>query len=89
MTKDILYKEIIERMNEFQSKINYKTLGSEILLLALMSIEDSMTSLILHELNVTEEIILNIINSSYYIRDEHMFTYTLKFNTKGDQNHVT
>lgn len=78
MTKDLLYKEIIERMNEFQSKINYKTLGSEILLLALMSIEDSMTSLILHELNVTEEIILNIINSSYYIRDEHMFTYTLK-----------
>ena len=78
MINDLLYKEIIERMNEYQSKIKYKTLGSEILLLALMSIEDSMTSLILQELNVTEEVILDIINNSYYIRDEHMYTYTLK-----------
>ena len=35
MINDLLYKEIIERMNEYQSKIKYKTLGSEILLLAL------------------------------------------------------
>ena len=65
MINSLLYKEVIERMNDYQSKIKYKTLGSEILLLALMSIEDSMTSLILQELNVTEEIILDIINNSY------------------------
>ena len=78
MINSLLYKEVIERMNDYQSKIKYKTLGSEILLLALMSIEDSMTSLILQELNVTEEIILDIINNSYYIREDHMYTYTLK-----------
>ena len=78
MKNDLLYKEIIERMNEYRSKINYYTLGSEILLLALMSIEDSMTNLILKELNVTEDILLNIINESYFIRDENNYTYTLK-----------
>lgn len=78
MFNDLLYKEILERMNEYRSKIKYHTLGTEILLLALMSIEDSMTNLILKELNVTEEVILNIINDSYYIRDELPFTYTLK-----------
>ena len=44
MLNDLLYKEIIERMKEFQSKLNYKTLGTEVLLLSLMSIEDSMTN---------------------------------------------
>jgi len=78
MTNDILYKEITERMKEYQSKVAYYTLGTEILLLALMSIEDSMTNLILKELNVTEELILSIIDESYYIRDENLYTYTLQ-----------
>ena len=50
MVNNLLYKEIIERMNEYQDKVEYDTLGTEILLLALMSIEDSMTNLILKEL---------------------------------------
>lgn len=78
MKNDLLYKEIIERMQSYQSKIKYKTLGTEILLLALMSIEDSMTNLILKELNITEDMILTIINNSYYIRDEGLYTYTLQ-----------
>ncbi len=78
MTNDLLYKEIIERMNEYRTKVNYKTLGTEILLLALMSIEDSMTNLILKELGVDEQIILNIIKEYYFIRDETSYTYTLK-----------
>ena len=78
MKNDLLYKEIIGRMQSYQSKIKYKTLGTEILLLALMSIEDSMTNLILKELNITEDMILTIINNSYYIRDEGLYTYTLQ-----------
>ena len=53
MVNNLLYKEIIERMNEYQDKVEYDTLGTEILLLALMSIEDSMTNLILKELHIT------------------------------------
>ena len=53
MINDLLYKEIIERMKEFQSKLDYKTLGTEVLLLSLMSIEDSMTNLILKELKIS------------------------------------
>ncbi len=78
MVNNLLYKEIIERMNEYQDKVEYDTLGTEILLLALMSIEDSMTNLILKELDVTKEDILKIINSLYFIRDDIKYTYTLK-----------
>lgn len=78
MVNNLLYKEIIERMNEYQNLIEYDTLGTEILLLSLMSIEDSMTSLILKELGVTIEEILNIINELYFIRDDMKYTYTLK-----------
>ncbi len=78
MNNDLIQKEILERMDEYRNKINYNCLGTEVLLLSLMSIEDSMTNLILNELNVKEEDILNIINDSIYIRDELPYTYTLK-----------
>lgn len=78
MNNDLIQKEILERMDEYRNKINYNCLGTEVLLLSLMSIEDSMTNLILTELNVKEEDILNIINDSIYIRDELPYTYTLK-----------
>ena len=52
---DLIQKEILERMDEYRNKINYNCLGTEVLLLSLMSIEDSMTNLILTELNVKEE----------------------------------
>ena len=68
MVNDLLYKEIIERMKEYQLQLNYDTLGTEVLLLSLMSIEDSMTNLILKELNVTTEDILQIIKQSYFLR---------------------
>ena len=38
MVNDLLYKEIIERMTEYQSKLDYDTMGTEVLLMALMSI---------------------------------------------------
>jgi len=78
MVNDLLYKEIIERMKEFQSQLSYDTMGTEVLLLALMSIEDSMTNLILKELNVSIDNILDIINESYYLREMHNYSYTLK-----------
>ena len=78
MVNDLLYKEIIERMKEYQLQLNYDTLGTEVLLLSLMSIEDSMTNLILKELNVKTEYILQIIKQSYYLRDNMNYSYTLK-----------
>ena len=78
MINDLLYKEIIERMKEFQSKLNYKTLGTEVLLLSLMSIEDSMTNLILKELKISIDDVLEIINNSYYLREPKNYTHTLK-----------
>ena len=77
MVNDLLYKEIIERMTEYQSKLDYDTMGTEVLLLALMSIEDSMTNLILKELNVTIDDILEVIKESYYLRETKNFSYTL------------
>lgn len=78
MVNDLLYKEILEKMEEYKNKINYNTIGTEILLLTLMNIEDSMTYLILKELNVTEQKILNIINDFIFIRDQTKYTNTLK-----------
>lgn len=78
MINDLLYKEIIERMNEFQLKLGYKTAGTEILLLSLMSIEDSMTNLILAELGIKTDDIIQVINESYYLREPSTYTYTLK-----------
>lgn len=78
MINDLLYKEIIERMKEIQLKLNYKTLGTEVLLLSLMSIEDSMTNLILTELNVTIDDVFDIINNNYYLRKQSIYTYLLK-----------
>ena len=78
MINDLLYKEIIERMKEFQSKLDYKTLGTEVLLLSLMSIEDSMTNLILKELKISIDDVLEIINNSYYLREPKNYTHTLK-----------
>ena len=78
MVNDLLYKEILERMEEYKNKINYNTIGTEILLLTLMNIEDSMTYLILKELNVTEQKLLNIINDFIFIRDQTKYTNTLK-----------
>lgn len=77
MVNDLLYKEIIERMTEYQSKLDYDTMGTEVLLMALMSIEDSMTNLILKELNVTIDDILEVIKESYYLRETKNFSYTL------------
>lgn len=77
MINDLLHNEIIERMNQYRPIIKYKTLGTEVLLLSLMDIEDSMTNLILTELKVSIEDVLTIINNSYYIRDDLSYTYTL------------
>lgn len=77
MINDLLHNEIIERMNEYRPIVKYKTLGTEVLLLSLMSIEDSMTNLILNELKVSIDDVLTIINNSYYIRDDLPYTYTL------------
>ena len=55
MNNDLIQKEILERMDEYRNKINYNCLGTEVLLLSLMSNEDSMKNLILTELNVKEE----------------------------------
>lgn len=78
MINDILHKEIIERMNEYRPIVNYNTLGTEILLLTLMDIEDSMTNLILNQLNVSSSDVLKIINDSYFIRNDLSYTYTLQ-----------
>lgn len=77
MVDDLLHKEIIERMKEYQSQLDYDTMGTEVLLLALMSIEDSMTNLILKELNVTINDVLNYINDFYFLRETYNYTYTL------------
>ena len=78
MINDLLFKEITERMNECRKDIYYNTLGTEILLLALFDMEDTLTNLILKQLKVKREDILNIINNSYFIRDDITYSYTLK-----------
>lgn len=77
MVNDLLYKEILERMKDYKHEINYETLGTEILLLSLIEIDDSMTSLILKELNVKKEGILSIIKEFCFIREEKLYTNTL------------
>ena len=77
MVNDLLHKEIIERMKEYQSQLDYDTMGTEVLLLALMSIEDSMTNLILKELHVTTNDVLNLIKDFYFLREAYNYTFTL------------
>ncbi len=78
MVDDILYNDIIHLMDATKTEVQYTCLGTEILLLALVSIPDSMTHLILQELKVSKENILDAIHHSYFLRKDAPYTSRLK-----------
>ncbi len=78
MIDDILYKDIIDLMEVNRSVVEYECIGTEVLLLALVSIEDSMTNLILKEMKVTKETIADKIKESFFIRPQTKYTQTLE-----------
>lgn len=78
MYNELLHKEVVDGIEKYRTLLNYKTLGTETLLLSLMSIEDSLTSLILRELGIDIESILDVISKSIYIREDSLYTYALK-----------
>lgn len=67
----MIYSDILLSMEENKGLFNYETLGTEVLLYTLMDMEDSMTSLILKELNVSKNDVLDIINSMYFLRKDN------------------
>lgn len=66
----MIYNDIILSMEDTKKVLNYSCLGTEALLYVLVNMEDSMTNLILKELHVYKNDILNIINSSFFLRKE-------------------
>ena len=66
----MIYNDIVLSMEEAKNLVNYSCLGTEMMLYVLMDLEDSMTNLILKELRVYKNDILNIINSSFFLRKE-------------------
>ncbi len=78
MVDDILYNDIIHFMEKTKKEMHCFCLGTEMLLLALISIPDSMTNLILKELRITKENIIDKINHSYFLRKENHYTSCLE-----------
>ena len=66
----MIYNDILVSMEETRELVKNKCLGTEMILYTLMNMEDSMTNLILKELHVYKSDILNIINSSFFLRKE-------------------
>lgn len=66
----MIYNDIVLSMEEAKNLVNYSCLGTEMILYVLMDMEDSMTNLILKELHIYKNDILNIINSSFFLRKE-------------------
>lgn len=64
----MIYNDIVLSMEDAKNLVNYSCLGTEMILYVLMDLEDSMTNLILKELRVCKNDILNIINSSFFLR---------------------
>lgn len=78
MVGDTIYQDILRIINNDLVEMNLHCIGSEMLLLALVSLEDSMTSLIFKEMGVRDEHIKEEIKKCYILRNEK--TYTSKFN---------
>lgn len=78
MNNEILKKEIIQKIEEYRTKVDYQAMGTEILLLTLMSIEDTMTNLILKELNIELNDLENVIDNCIFIRENTKYTKTLE-----------
>lgn len=77
MINETLYKDLIDRISNYRLELKYNTMGTEVLLLSLMDIEDSLTKLILEKLLITKDKVLAIINEMIIIRDEGLFTNSL------------
>lgn len=78
MNNEILKKEIIQKIEEYRYLVDYQAMGTEILLLSLMSIEDTMTNLILRQLNIELDDLEKVINNCIFIRENTKYTKTLE-----------
>lgn len=74
MLNNMVYNEIINIINQDLKELQIDCAGSEMLLLALVKLKDSMTSLIFKELNISIENITAYIKNSYYLRKDNIFT---------------
>lgn len=78
MNNDTIYGDIIGIIAKDARQLNIECIGSEMLLLALVQLEDSMTSLILNEMGVGIKDIKEYIEKSLFLRKEKQFTSKFK-----------
>ena len=77
MISDTVYNDIIEIIAKDLKEVNLDCIGSEMLLLALVNLKDSMTSLIFKEMGVGSDVIKKAIKESCILRKQE--SYTSKF----------
>lgn len=75
MLGDMVYNEIINIIESDLKDLHLHCAGSEMLLLALVKLKDSMTSLIFKEMNITVDDIKEIIKNYYFLRKDTFYTY--------------
>lgn len=74
MINDTVYNEIIYIIEENMNDLNLECAGSEMILFAIVSLKESMSSLIFKELNITADEIKDIIKSFSFLRKDNLFT---------------
>lgn len=78
MVNDTAYEEILKIIKKESQLLGISSIGSEMLLLALVSLENSMTSLIFKEMGVKVESIREEIKKLFLLRKEGLYTNEFK-----------
>lgn len=78
MSSDMVYNEIISLINHDVKALDLDCAGSEMLLLALVKLKDSMTNLIFKELSITIDDIMKMIKGYFFLRKENHYTANLE-----------